>query len=174
MMFGLPNQIPEGDVIDTDDVDLVKRARYLKRCKDQLWTRWRNEYLRGLRDQHDLNSSTKGNKLSVGDVVLIKGDERNRAKWKIGIVEKKIIGKDGVLRGAILRAGRDKLERAIQHLYPLELRCDTPRRDETPEATAKTLNPDAAIYRPKRNAAKIADLRIADQHENDELGPEVE
>ena len=27
--------------------DLRKRAKYLKRCKDHIWKRWTNEYLRG-------------------------------------------------------------------------------------------------------------------------------
>ena len=59
-----------------------------------------------------------------GDVVLIKGSERNRGKWNIGIVVKLIKGRDGVVRALRLRAGKSYLERAIQQLYPMELSCD--------------------------------------------------
>ena len=57
-------------------------------------------------------------------MVLIQSEERNRGKWNIGIVVKLIKGRDGVVRVARLRAGKSYLERAIQHLCPMELSCD--------------------------------------------------
>ena len=60
-------------------------------------------------------------KLKVGVVVIIKEDERNRAHWKTGTVDKLISGTDGVGRAVRLRAGKSFLERAVQHLYLLEL-----------------------------------------------------
>ena len=59
MLFGQPNQIPEDDADTVDDVDLKKRARYLQRYKDALWTRWTSKYLKGLRERHNLNHKTK-------------------------------------------------------------------------------------------------------------------
>ena len=117
MMFGQHNCVPDEDPDDIDDRDL----RNLQNCKNNIWNRWRNEYLRGLREQHNLSHKEKPTVLNVGDVMLIKGESRNRAKWKIGIVTKLIIGRDAIVRGAVLRAGRDHLERAVQHLYPMEL-----------------------------------------------------
>ena len=38
MMFGQPNLLPEGDVDSVEDKDMRKRARYLWRCKDMLWS----------------------------------------------------------------------------------------------------------------------------------------
>ena len=43
MMFGQPNLLPEGDVDSAEDKDMRKRARYLRRCKDVLWSRWTGE-----------------------------------------------------------------------------------------------------------------------------------
>ena len=63
--------------------------------------------------------------LSNGDVVIIEGLERNRNQWTIGIVDSLIIGKDGVTGAANIRTGKSTLERAMQQLYPLELRCDS-------------------------------------------------
>ena len=37
-------------------------------------------------------------KLKAGDVVLIKGEERNRGKWNIGILEEMIKGRDGIIK----------------------------------------------------------------------------
>ena len=43
--------------------------------------------------------------LAKGVVVVIKDEERNRNKWKSGIVEDLIPGRDGIVRAAKLRAG---------------------------------------------------------------------
>ena len=59
MMFGQPNLLPEGDVDSVEDKDMRKRARYLRRCKDVLWSRWTGEYIKSLRGRHYLNH-TKG------------------------------------------------------------------------------------------------------------------
>ena len=67
----------------------------------------------------------------IGDVVLIKGDDKHRGKWNIGIVEELYKGKDSVIRAVKLRSRKTYIERPIQFLYPLELSCDTQNRQET-------------------------------------------
>ena len=106
MMHGLPNLLPEEDAESVEDVELRKRTRYLRRCKDILWSRWTTEYIRSLRERHNLKHKTKVLTLKVGDVVLIQSEERNRGKWNIGDVVKLIKGRDGVVRAARLRAGK--------------------------------------------------------------------
>ena len=68
MMFGQPNHTPEQDMEEIDDRDLRKRAKHLKKCKDMVWRRWRDEYLRGLRGQHDLRYNGKHNLVAPGDL----------------------------------------------------------------------------------------------------------
>ena len=46
----------------------------------------------------------------------------------------------------------------MQLLYPLELSCDEDNNREP----AVTLNPDAAVFRPRRDAAAAAELRMRD------------
>ena len=142
LQFGQPNLLPEAQSYQLPNPDLRKRARYLARCKDVLWGRWSSEYLRGLREQHNMKYKQSQRFLARGDVVIIKGDEKNRGLWKLGIVEELITGRDGVTRGARLRAGKSYLERPIQHLYPLELSCD--RAAEAPTAQ---LNAEAPVFR---------------------------
>eukprot|EP00112_Aurelia_sp_Birch-Aquarium-sp1_P023331 Seg6901.3 transcript_id=Seg6901.3/GoldUCD/mRNA.D3Y31 product="hypothetical protein" protein_id=Seg6901.3/GoldUCD/D3Y31 len=101
--------------------------------------------------------------------MLIKGDEKNRGHWKIGIIQQLITGRDGIVRGAKLRAGKSTLERAVQHLYPLELQCDN-----ATVTTATELNADAREFRPRRDAAAIATLRMKDQMEEENNEPLVE
>lgn len=151
-MFVSSNVLPEMEPHRVDDDDLRKRAKFLKRCKEAVWKRWTNEYVRGLRERHIMLKG-KPLTLSVGDVVIIKSDKRNRGEWPLGIVEQLYKGKDGVVRAVKLRAGKSFLERPVQHLYPLELSCDIGKK-----ATVK-LNIEATEFRPRRDAAVSARRR---------------
>ena len=124
MMYVQSNLLPEEGADAVENVNLRKRARYVRWCKDVLCSRWTTEYIRSLMERHNLKHKTKELTLKVGDEVLIQSEERNRGKWSIGIVVKLLEGRDGVVRGARLRAGKSYLERAIQHLCPMELSCD--------------------------------------------------
>lgn len=46
LLFGPPNLLPE-----LEHHHQTSR-KYLKRCKDTMWRRWTDDYLRGLREQH--------------------------------------------------------------------------------------------------------------------------
>ena len=78
----------------------------------------------------------------------IKGKERNRSKWKIGVVERLIQGQDGVIRGAQLKAGKTLIERPLQLLYPLQLTCNRPERTR-----GETLRADAREFQQRRAAS---------------------
>ena len=71
-----------------------------------------------------MKHKAKKMKISIGDVVLIKNEDRNRRKWKIGIVDNLYYGRDDVIRAVQLRSGNSFIQRPIQYLYPLELNCD--------------------------------------------------
>ena len=159
IMYGQSNLLPEADVDSIEEIDLRKRTRYLRRCKDLLWSRWTNEYVRSLRERHNLKHKSKSLSLKVGDVVLIRSDQRNRGKWNIGIVVKLIKGRDGVIRAARLRAGKSYIEREIQQLCPMELSCDITKGQEE---QAESLNPRAREFTPKRAAAVTENERIKD------------
>ena len=63
-------------------------------------------------------------KVGLGDVAMMNGEEKNRGLWKIGIIERLIPGRNGVVRAVRLRAGKSHLEKSIQLHYPLELQCE--------------------------------------------------
>ena len=166
MMFGQPNLLPEEPVELITEKDMRKHAIYLKECKDALWSRWTGEYFRALRERHVMKNNKSEVKLKAGDVVMIKGDKRNRGKWNVGIVEEMIKGWDGMVRVVKLRAGKSHLERPIQHLYPLELEHEA--RKESRDAK---LDAGAPEFRPRWNTAQEAKDKLAGiaMYEDDEL-----
>ena len=103
--------------------------------------------------------------VTSGDVVIIKGNKKNCGQWKLGIVDELFPGSDGVIRAVKLRAGKSYLERPIQHLYPLELSCN--RTTDKPKAP---LNAEAPTFRPTRDAAVAARVRIQSIASDEESG----
>ena len=107
-----------------------------------------------------MKNKDKTLKINVGDVVMIKGEEKNRGYWKIGTVSHLYIGKDNIIRVAQLRIGKKLIHRPIQLLYPLELHCEGITR--TNDEKENELNPSATEFLPKRTAAEIAKWRLKD------------
>ncbi len=96
-----------------------------------------------------MKSKDRNQQIEIGQVVMVHGEEKYRGVWKISVDEQLIQGRDGVDRATRLRTGKNKIERAIQMLYPLELQCDVCKRDSE-------LNPQPETFRPRRRAAVIA------------------
>ena len=46
----IPNEDPE----NIKDEDKRKRQKYIQKCKEAAWKRWRSEYLTLLRERHNL------------------------------------------------------------------------------------------------------------------------
>ena len=99
--------------------------------------------------------------------MIIKGDEKSRGFWKLGIVKSLIKGKDGVVRGVKLRAGKGIMARPLQHVYPLELKVETWKLNPK----AKELQPDSEVKKQTRGAKETAEELI--QHFADENDDEL-
>ncbi|XP_068675546.1 uncharacterized protein [Montipora foliosa] len=74
-LFSKSNLLPEQEPWREADADLRKRA-----CKDALWKRWTREYLTALRERHNLNLKGQTTSLKVGDVVIIRSEDKNRGE----------------------------------------------------------------------------------------------
>ena len=143
---------------EIDPANLSKRARHLNNVINQFWNRWRHEYLLELREVHRCNqgSSTTA-PVSIGDVVLMH-DDSPRGFWNLAKVEKLITGRDGHVRGAVIRVPTNNgqttlLQRPLQLLYPLEM-----TRQPTSTATAST-EPDGGV---DSNAEPLSESASAD------------
>ena len=72
--------------------------------------------------------TTMHKSIKPGNFVLIKGDNKNHGKWNMGTVTKAFQENSDEIRAIEARAGKGKLEGAIQHLFPLEQPCDVNRQ----------------------------------------------
>ena len=72
-----------------------------------------------------------------------------------------------IARAMQLRSGKSYLERAIQHLYPMELSCDVSK--EKKDLANTYCPPDER--RPFRKAAELAKLLIKEQAEQEDEVP---
>ena len=88
----------------------------------------------------------------MDEIVIIKSEEKNRNRWKLGKVVELIRGRDGVVIGARVQTEKGVLQRTLQHLYPLELKCERSEK--------RSLNVEALEFQPKRQASKDAKMKI--------------
>ena len=58
LIHGQAITISEEQFDDYDDV-IQKRQRYIKRFKDAVWNRWNIEYLRSLRERHNIKNNQR-------------------------------------------------------------------------------------------------------------------
>jgi hypothetical protein len=71
-----PSYMPELENHRIPEKDLRKRAKFLLKCKQAMWNRWTREYVRSLREQHRLTGKRRTSHPSVGDIVIIKEDQK--------------------------------------------------------------------------------------------------
>ncbi len=143
------NCLPELEPYHMKKKDLKRRAKFLRRCKEAMWNRWSREYMKSLRGQHRNTGSKGSTHPKVGEVVIVRDENQPRNRWKLAMVSRLITGRDNVTRGAVLKTGTGTLERAIQHLFHLELSCDCQQ--------TYPLNPNAPEYHPIRKIARDED-----------------
>lgn len=88
---------------------LNTRARYLASIVQTFWSRWRKDYLLALRESHNVTVKRKSiPPIAIGDMVIVEGEEMiPRSLWKLGRVEKLRKSKDGEVRGAVVKVGKE-------------------------------------------------------------------
>ena len=69
-----PNYLPELKAHHLQETDLRRRAKYLDKCKQAMWSCWTREYVRSLREQHRRAGGEQTPNPDVGDVVIIKDE----------------------------------------------------------------------------------------------------
>ena len=78
--------------------------------------------------------------ISIGDIALIKKDEKHMGKWNIGMVDKLYQGKDGVIRATGLKTSKSYIQRPIQYLHLLDLHCDNEKKSSSVNTNTSTLH----------------------------------
>ena len=130
-----PCVLPEVDPHYLEDRDLRKRARLLRKSKEAMWKRWSQEYVRSLRERHNQRVGKQTSYPKIGEIVIIRDGDKKCHAWKLGVVSRVMKGRDDVIRGASIRTSNGNIERAVQHIYPLELSCDETKLEPQPGST---------------------------------------
>lgn len=107
---------------------LTKKTQYHKGLLEQFTNSWKKEYSTSLRETSLFLHKPSKEIIQVGDIVVLKNENKRRAFWKLAKVTELVRGRDGVVRTAKIqclttdRAKTTELRRPSQHLVPLELR----------------------------------------------------
>lgn len=111
--------------ISSTNQSLTRRAKHQNRVLKNFTKQWSKDYLLSLRESS--KAQPKGvEKISVGDIVVLKNDSTARVFWKLAKVEELIPSRDKIVRSAkvsVLNEAKKKIQlrRPIQHLVPLEV-----------------------------------------------------
>ncbi|UYV63047.1 hypothetical protein LAZ67_2002938 [Cordylochernes scorpioides] len=123
-------------VPDLDKLDSKKfqdRYRHCQRLREALRSRFRSEYLGQLVQK----ANERTPKLSVGDVVIGKVEEKRRLHWPMARIVELFPGRDGHSRVAKVRTKLGTLIRPVQKLYPLEVSSGDPILRSKEDTTIK-------------------------------------
>ena len=86
------------------------------KIKETAWRRFHREYVVALRERNNLNHKDKLADIEISDVVIIKGESKNRGYWKFATVENVHSWNGNVIRAVELRTSKNYLEQPIQLL----------------------------------------------------------
>ena len=84
--------------------EVTKRLLYLERVRCQLKKRWQNEYLHALQERHHRNLGSSQPIPTPNSVVMYSDENVIKPKWQLGRVLSHIVGKDGVIRGLVIKS----------------------------------------------------------------------
>jgi Family of unknown function (DUF5641) len=99
------------------ETKLGLRWRQLESMSNQLWHRYIKEILPELGSRQKWKSIFQN--INVNTVVLVVEPGLPRGLWKMGLVEKVELGRDGFVRSAQIRIGNKSYDRPITKLIPL-------------------------------------------------------
>ncbi|KAL7075675.1 hypothetical protein ACQ4LE_004907 [Meloidogyne hapla] len=95
---------------------LIYKYKNAVSAAEWFWKEWKRSYLLALREKH-VNCAKKPHlNPEKGDVVIIEDKIAPRNLWKLGVVTEILS-----VRTAKVKIGKNEFERAIKHLYPIEV-----------------------------------------------------
>jgi len=104
--------------MSTSSPNRLRRWQRTVQLTQQIWHRWRTEYLSQLIGRQKWFKS-KGASLKEGALVILKEDNIPPLQWRLGRVTQILAGDDGVARVAMVKTERGEIKRAVRTLCPL-------------------------------------------------------
>ncbi|GFX04795.1 integrase catalytic domain-containing protein [Trichonephila clavipes] len=135
------------DIEELNSNSLNKRIKYRSKLLKDLRQRFRNEYLSQLIQKHNEKESRDP---QIGEVVLVRNDNKKRLFWALAKSIELIPGRDGKIRTVRLKTQHGKMLRPIQRIYPLEIRSNENLQrglEESIPTVSETLSPDEVIFK---------------------------
>lgn len=81
---------------------------------ENFWCRWHEEYLMSLIQRKKWHKEKEH--FQVGQLVVIKDDNRPPAQWLLGRIIELILSRDGLVRSVVIQTAKSKLTRAVQSI----------------------------------------------------------
>ena len=154
-----------------------KRQRYITRCKNGVWTRWKRKYFRALQEWHNMTHRAMKFKINIGDIVNIRSNEKkNWETWKIGIIQDLYRNHTECIDEKI-KWKRQWGSKHQKHIWNGQSNCGTLQRlvvimtvtltshqpiEFISENNGIKMNINAPEFKPKRTAVAIASMKIKD------------
>ena len=144
--------------------DLADHWEKSKKQLDKFWEVWRQDYLLTLRETIPLfDKSSRSSILRqprIGEIVLVKDENLPRRTWKMALIKEFIFSKDGEIRSVIIQLPNKQLvSRAINHLFPLEIRAVDHESEDV-----KTSSDKIVVNAELRSDSQYAELRGDSQY----------
>ena len=106
--------------------DILRRMRYLKRCRNQLRKKWENDYIKALMERRQPKHKKDPTALDNGRVILYKDYLKDNQKWRLDKIIGLTKGKDSVLRRYKIKADNGYIiERPIGLVVDSEIGKET-------------------------------------------------
>ena len=115
------------------ELNVSKEFQQRKKWLSSMNDLWKKEYLHQVLGSQGEVWTTQPNPLKEREVVLVADDREKRLNWKMGVVQKLVIGRDRRCRAAVVQVKSGLLRRPIRKLYKLEICAET---DNLPPITS--------------------------------------
>uniref|UniRef100_A0A914KWV4 Integrase catalytic domain-containing protein n=2 Tax=Meloidogyne incognita group TaxID=654580 RepID=A0A914KWV4_MELIC len=143
---------------------LIDKYKNAVSAAEWFWKEWKKSYLLALREKH-VNCAKKPQlRPEKGDVVIIEDKIAPRNLWKLGKITEILS-----VRTAKVRVGNKEFERAIKHLYPLEVNefgvVEEMNKDETNQSKGVKTEKEIKISEKFEDSNNFA---ISDQQKMEE------
>lgn len=113
---------PVEDLTDRN-INHLNRWNLLSKIHQDVWKRWKNEYLHNLQDRKKWKQAKKESK--IGDMVLLKEDNLPPNKWSLARVIHVHPGDDGHIRVVTVKTSSGTFKRPITKIFPLPIEENT-------------------------------------------------
>ena len=110
-----------GDYTESDTLSR-RRWRHVQYLAQQLWYRWKREYLLSLQSRQKWTRESRN--VRLGNIVLLADQEVPRGRWRMGRIVEAFPSQDGLVRKAQVKTGESTYLRPISKMVLVSSEAD--------------------------------------------------